>query len=127
MKSHKLGVVVVLLAVFLNGCAAVAVGGAAAGGYYYVARENRSVAEVTADARITSTINVKFIGDDLVSPFAVNVNTHKGVVTLQGTVDNPVAARHAYDIAYSVEGVSRVISKLTIRSEPMTPWGAVDK
>lgn len=125
MNNHRLGVVL-LLAAFLNGCAALVVGGAAAGGYY-VARDNRSVAEITADARITSSINLKFISDELLSPFAVDVSTYRGVVTLQGTVDSPVAARHAYDIAYSVEGVTRVISRLTIRSESMTPWGSIDK
>ena len=87
----------------------------------------RPRAEITDDASITASINSKFLSDDLVSPFAVNVDTHKGVVTLHGTVDNPAAARRAYDLAYSVGGVAGVISQLTTRSEPMTPWGPVNK
>jgi hyperosmotically inducible protein len=124
MINHWLRVVLLLAAALHSGCAAVVVGGAAAGGYY-VASDQRSLAEITSDAGITSAINAKFIQDDLVSPVAVNVDTYKGVVTLQGTVDSPLAARHAYDMAYSVDGVTQVFSKLTIRSAPMTPWGPV--
>jgi hyperosmotically inducible protein len=126
MGTSRLAVLVLLFTALLNGCAAVVVGGAAAGGYY-VAKDKRSMAEMTDDASITALVNSKFLGDDLVSPFAVNVDTYRGVVTLQGTVDNPVAARRAYDLAYSVGGVTGVISQLTIRSDPMTPWGPVDK
>jgi hyperosmotically inducible protein len=128
MNNLGLVYVVLLVAGLLNGCVAMvaAVGGAAAGGYY-VASDKRTFAEITEDARITSSINAKFITDDLVNPVAVNVDTYKGVVTLQGTVDDPGTARHAYDIAYSVDGVTQVVSKLTIRSQPMTPWGPVDK
>ena len=126
MGASQVAVVALLFAVLLNGCAAVAVGGAAAGGYY-IAKDKRTMAEMTDDASITALINSKFLGDDLVSPFAVNVDTYKGVVTLQGTVDNLVAARRAYDLAYSVGGVTGVISQLTIRSDPMTPWGPVNQ
>ena len=126
MDTSRVTVVALLLVALLSGCAAVAVGGAAAGGYY-VAKDNRTMAEMTDDASITALINSKFLGDDLVSPFAVNVDTYKGVVTLHGTVDNPVAARRAYDLAYSVGGVTGVISQLTIRSDPMTPWGPVNQ
>jgi hyperosmotically inducible protein len=121
-----LGVAVLLIAGSLNGCVALVAGGSAAGGYY-VAKDKRTIAVIADDASITSSINVKFLKDDLVSPVAINVDTYEGVVTLQGMVDNPVEARRAYDIAYSVEGVKQVISKLTIRSEAMTPWGPVDK
>lgn len=117
---------VLLVAGLLNGCAALVVGGAAAGGYY-VEKNKRTMAEIYDDAGITASINSKFLKDSLVSAVAVNVDTEYGEVTLKGTVDNPAVARRAYDLAYSVEGVTRVISELTIRSEPMTPWGPVDK
>lgn len=129
MNNLRLGVVVLLAAGTLNGCTALVIGGgagAAAGGYY-VARDKRSIAEITDDASITYAINAKFLEDDLVSPIDVNVDTYKGVVTLQGLVDNPAVARRAYDLAYSVKGVNQVISRLTIRSQPMTRWGPVDR
>ena len=126
MDNYSAGVVVLLVAGLLNGCAALVVGGAAAGGYY-VEKNKRTMAEIYDDAGITASINSKYLKDGLVSAVAVNVDTEYGEVTLKGTVDNPAVARRAYDLAYSVEGVTRVISELTIRSEPMTPWGPVDK
>ena len=129
MDNYRAGVMALLAAGLLNGCAALTVGlvgGAAAGGYY-VAKDQRTVGEIYDDAGITTSINTKFLKDDLVSPIAVNVDTDNGVVTLKGTVDNLAAARRAYDLAYSVEGVTLVITNLTIHSEPMTPWGPVNK
>ena len=126
MTFLGLGVVVILAAGSLNGCTVLAVGGAAAGGYY-VAQDKRSIGVITDDASISLSIKAKLLKDDLVSPVDVRVTTNEGVVTLQGMVDSPEAASRVYDIAYSVKGVTRVISNLTIRSEAMTPWGAVDK
>ena len=126
MNTFRLGVVMLLVAGSLQGCAILVVGGAAGGGYY-VAKDKRSINEITADARITYAINAKYLKDDLVSPVDVDVDTYEGVVTLQGMVDNPATARRAYDLAYSVEGVKQVISKLTIRSQAMTPWGPVER
>ena len=126
LDNYRVAVVTLLAAGFLTGCTALAVGGAAAGGYYVV-KDQRSVGVIYDDAGITASINTKFLKDDLVNPVAVNVDTVNGEVTLKGTVDNPAVARRAYDLAYSVEGVTLVISNLTIRSEPMTSWGPVDK
>jgi hyperosmotically inducible protein len=128
MNSLRLRIVLVLFAGALNACAALVAGGvgAAAGGYY-VAKDKRSMKEITNDASITYAINAKFLKDDLVNPVDINVDTYEGVVTLRGMVDTPAAARRAYDLAYGVDGVTKVISNLTIRSEPMSPWGPVDK
>ena len=121
-------VMLLLVAGWLSGCTALVVGGAGAGaGGYYVAKSERTMGEIASDARITSAINTKFLRDDMVSAIGINVDTHKGVVTLKGTVDNQVVARRAYDLAFSVEGVSQVFTKLTIRSEPMSPWGEVGR
>ena len=122
----KPAMVLLLVAGLLSGCAALVVGGAGAGGYY-VAKDKRSLGVITSDAGITSSINRKYLQDDMVSAIDINVDTHQGVVTLKGAVDNPEAARRAYDLAYSVEGVTQVISKLTIRSQPMSPWGPVSR
>ena len=118
--------VILLVAGLLNGCAALVVGGAGVGGYV-VAKDKRSISEMTSDASITSSINTKFLQDDMVSAVAINVDTHKGVVTLKGAVDTYEEARRDYELAYSVEGVTHVYSNLTIRSEPMSPWGPVSR
>jgi hyperosmotically inducible protein len=122
------GVMLLLVAIGLSGCTALVVGGAGVGaGGYYVAKSERTLGEIASDARITSAVNSKFLTDDMVSAIGINVDTHKGVVTLKGTVNNQAVARRAYDLAYSVEGVSQVFTKLTIRSEPMSAWGPVGR
>jgi osmotically-inducible protein OsmY len=126
MNHFRRPMAVLLMAGLLNGCTALAVGGAAAGSYYVV-KDERTLSEITSDARITSSVNLKFLSDDLVNPMDINVDTYLGVVTLKGTVDDPVVARRAYDLAYSVDGVYQVISELAIRTVPMTPWGPVDR
>ena len=112
MSVNNVWYYVLFLAVLLNGCAVM---------------DGRTVGEISSDAAITSAVNSKFLTDDLVSAITINVDTNRGVVTLKGTVDTLVVARRAYDLAYSVEGVTQVISRLTIRSEPMTPWGPVSR
>lgn len=97
----------------LGGCAAAVIGGAAAGGYY-VATNERSAAEIASDASITSTINSRYVQDELVSAFDVNVDTHRGKVTLYGNVASPQAAKRAVALARTVKGVSQVQSKLTV-------------
>ena len=128
MDSYRASIIALLVAGLLNGCTALVVGGATAtAGGYYVVKDERTAGEIYDDASITASINTEFFKDDLVSPIAINVDTVNGVVTLKGTVDSPAAARRAYDLAYGVEGVTLVISNLTIQSEPMTPWEPVTK
>jgi len=103
------------LVLCLGGCAAAVVGGAAAGGYY-VASSDRTAAEIASDTAITSNINSRFVADDLVSAFDVNVDTYRGVVTLYGNVPSQQAAQRAVELARSVRGVTRVQSKLTVVS-----------
>ncbi len=102
------------LPLVLAGAAAAVIGGAAAGGYY-VAQSDRSAAEIAADATITSTINSRYVKDELVSAFDVNVDTNRGQVTLYGTVPSQAAAQRAVELARTVKGVTRIESKLTVR------------
>ncbi len=97
----------------LQGCAAVVVGGAAAGGYY-VGKDERSVGEITDDAAITTKVNAKFVGDDLVKTFDIDVDTYRGTVYLHGHVDSPAARARAVALVRSVKGVRSVVSKLSV-------------
>lgn len=114
MNLFRSVMTLLLLTGVLNGCAALVIGGAAAGGYY-VAKDERSVGDITDDATITSTINTRFVRDDLVSAIDINVDTYEGVVTLTGTVDSPAASVRAMQLARSTKGVKRVNSKLTVK------------
>ena len=70
--------------------------------------------EVITDGWITTRVKGKFVGDDLMKGSDVSVSTDNHVVTLTGTVMSPAARAHAVAEAKQVEGVQRVVDKLTI-------------
>ena len=114
---NKLNVVVLVLmsTLWLSGCGALLVGGAATGGYY-VGKDDRSLGRITDDATITSSINAKYVRDDLVKALDINVDTYNGVVTLYGNVKSGAAAARAVHLAKTTRGVAQVISRLTVAS-----------
>ena len=124
MKLLQVGLLLTIIVCYLTGCAGLVIGGAAAGGYY-VAKDKRSSGEIIDDAAITSSINTKYVKDDLVSALDVNVDTYRGVVTLNGMVANQAAAKRAIDLALSTKNVTKVISNLTIRDQALSPRGVV--
>lgn len=97
----------------LAGCASMLVTGAAPVGDYS-AQGDRSAHEYTRDTDITSAINARYVKDDLISAFDVNIVTYRGTVTLSGRVHSRQAEQRAVALARSVQGVARVISKLTV-------------
>ena len=70
--------------------------------------------EVITDSWITTRVKSKFIGEDLLKDSDVHVTTTDHVVTLTGTVMTPAARARAVEQAKEVEGVHRVVDKLTI-------------
>ena len=70
--------------------------------------------EVITDGWITSRISAKFVNEDLLHDSNINVDTDNHVVTLRGTVLTAAGRRRAVAIAKEVEGVHRVVDKLTI-------------
>lgn len=112
----SLSLILPLGGIGLAGCGAAVVGGAAAGGYY-VGKDKRSVGTMTDDGSITTKINARFVKDDLVSAWDINVDTYNGVVTLYGSVSSAAARARAGRIAASVKGVRRVENKITVVSD----------
>lgn len=113
MVRTALTIVLAACMLCLVACAAAVVGGVAAGGYY-AGKSSRPADEVASDASITSAINTRYVKDELVSAFAINVSTYRGTVTLQGRVHSQQAAQRAVELARSVAGVNRVVSRLTV-------------
>jgi len=70
--------------------------------------------EVITDAWITSRISSKFVNEDLLHDSNIDVDTKDHVVTLNGTVLTAAGRRRAVAIAKEVEGVHRVVDKMTI-------------
>jgi len=99
-----------------TGCFWAAVGGAAAAGYA-IAKDERSAGTIAKDAGITGSVKSKFIRDKQIKSFDIDVDTHRGVVTLNGHVPNDSTRSRAIKIANGVEGVQSVNSRLEVLDE----------
>jgi osmotically-inducible protein OsmY len=73
--------------------------------------------EVITDAWISSRIKTKFMTDEALRASAITVDSTDHVVTLSGAVTNAAARATAVSMAKEVEGVERVIDKLTVASK----------
>jgi len=76
----------------------------------------RAIADATADARITTAIKAKLVGDSGLASLSISVNTTEGVVTLSGAVTSVEQIRKAISVAMDVDGVVKVISTLQLKS-----------
>lgn len=73
--------------------------------------------EVITDTWISSRIKTKFMGDEGLRASAITVDSSDHVVTLSGAVTDAAAHAKALRMAKEVEGVDRVIDKLTVANK----------
>jgi osmotically-inducible protein OsmY len=102
-----------LLVSSTTGCmlAAAGVGAEAA---YVGTQENRTMGETLDDQSITASIKTKFLADEEISGFAINIDTYKTVVTLKGRVGSDYEAQKAVKIARNTGSVTKVRSELVV-------------
>jgi hyperosmotically inducible protein len=70
--------------------------------------------EVITDSWITTRVKSKFVDEDLLKGSDISVETTDHVVTLKGTVTSAAGRTRAVTEAKKVEGVHRVVNRLTI-------------
>ena len=75
---------------------------------------NKAGAEVT-DGWITTDLKTRFTSDDTLRASDIHVDTDHHVVTLTGSVPNREAREKAVATAQKINGVTRVVDKLSIR------------
>ena len=66
------------------------------------------------DTVITSKVKAALVADPDVAGTSIQVETLRGDVQLSGFVKSAVQARRAVDLASRVEGVDRVINKMSL-------------
>jgi osmotically-inducible protein OsmY len=76
---------------------------------------HRSTGQVIDDATITATVKTKLAADTRVKAYQIDVDTHAGVVTLSGNVDDATARAAAIEIARTVDGVQSVNDNLSVK------------
>lgn len=96
----------------LTGCIAV-VAGAAAGGYI-VGKDERSMEQIAKDVVITTSVKTALLRDSQIHGFDINVDTHQGVVTLRGHVENKSQYERARKLSQSVKDTKQVKMELKI-------------
>ena len=74
--------------------------------------ENRSPQQTTSDAVITGKVKTALAADDLVKARRIDVDTARGVVTLNGTVGSAAEKAQAIRLARSISGVVDVKDNL---------------
>jgi len=78
-------------------------------------KAGEAIADATANARITTAIKAKLIGDSGLSAFKIDVDTSDGVVTLSGTVSSYTEIEKAMNFAWETDGVHKVVSTLQVK------------
>lgn len=73
--------------------------------------------DAASDAWITTKVKVRLAAEPGLSPFAVNVDTRDGVVTLFGTVATAAAKQRAAAESHAVDGVRGVENELQVVPE----------
>jgi hyperosmotically inducible protein len=92
------------------------------------AAQDRSAGTAINDAWITTQIHAKFFADADVKGRNIDVDTSSGVVTLSGEVHSANERAQALAKAKSVDGVTRVVDKLTLTpGDPPASAEARDK
>lgn len=76
----------------------------------------RHLGEVIDDAVISNRLKFKYLKDDEVSGFDINIGTRKGIVTLRGSVEDQRQINRAIEIAERENGVREVKSYLYVDS-----------
>jgi osmotically-inducible protein OsmY len=97
----------------LSGCAGALVSDTQPASYEGT-NTDRSHAQITTDAAITSNITSRYRSDGVLGAADIQVSTYRNVVTLYGHVASRRVVDRAVSIARAVNGVRRVVSKLSV-------------
>ncbi len=78
------------------------------------AKTERTAGQVIDDATITASIKTKLLADERTKGFDINVDTHKGKVTLRGGAGSVASKLAATKLAHSADGVVSVDNMLVV-------------
>ena len=75
-----------------------------------------STGEYVDDSTVTAKVKTALVKDPVVSAYAVNVKTYKGVVQLSGFVNTADEKTRAEEVARGVHGVKSVTNSLIVKA-----------
>lgn len=110
---------IILCALATSGCAVSMLGGAARSGGASTGqatpKPSTTKPTVTSDASISTAVRSRLGASTALKGFKILVDTHDGVVTLKGQVNNVEQRRAAQAEARAVNGVKAVRNELTVK------------
>ena len=80
----------------------------------------KTAGQTVNDASITATVQAKLTSDKMSNFSRIDVDTERGVVTLNGVVKSMQDKEHVARLAKDVDGVKRVNNNLQVQSSPPT-------
>lgn len=86
----------------------------------------RTVGEYTDDKVLHTKVWAALVEDKTADAGEINLEVYKGVVQLNGFVDNAKQKAHAEAVAQAVSGVKGVENNLLIKQAEQTAGGAID-
>ena len=86
----------------------------------------RSVGEYTDDKMLVGKVKSALISDETADADEINVESYKGVVQLNGFVDNAKEKAQAEAVAKAVDGVKGVENNLMIKQASQSTGSAID-
>ena len=92
----------------------------------YADDSKRSAGEYTDDKLLVGKVKSALISDDTADAGEINVESYKGVIQLNGFVDNAKEKAQAEAVAKAVAGVKGVENNLMIKDASQTAGGAID-
>jgi osmotically-inducible protein OsmY len=75
---------------------------------------HRGAVQTVSDATINTKVKAALVADEMVKAREINVDTLRGVVTLNGTVHSAAEKNQAINLARKVEGVADVKDNLKV-------------
>jgi hyperosmotically inducible protein len=76
---------------------------------------SRTAGETVDDAKITTMVKAELAKEKMSTLVKVDVDTNRGIVSLNGTVPDETTRAHATDIARHVAGVRDVVNNLKVQ------------
>lgn len=81
------------------------------------AMTGKTVGENIDDANITASVKTTLVADRFANLTRIDVDTNRGVVSLNGVVESPEQSNRAARLALSADGVKDVINNLQVRNQ----------
>lgn len=80
------------------------------------AEAGQTAGQYIDDATLTTKVKTALLSDSITSLFKISVTSNRGIVTLNGAVDNAETIERAITLASAVPGVKTVIAQISVKT-----------